>query len=106
MLQGEEGQRGPPGAPGNVSPISAVSVLHVNLLYSHSQAICDAVILFDSEFSADVANYYFLSVSSQVANVIPEPGEPVSRLLSLNTRIEILFFFSLKLLIALLSSWL
>lgn len=65
LLQGEVGQRGLPGAPGNASQISAVSILHVNLLRSHSQAMCDSattvemesVILFDPAFSADVVNY-------------------------------------------------
>lgn len=62
------GARGPPGTPGNVRKISAVN----------SQAMYDITMM------EGMQSVMLSVVSSQVANVIPEPGEPVSRLLLLH----------------------
>lgn len=69
------GERGPPGIPGDVSTISTVLILHMNLLYDESVwwRLCWGRGSWSWAFSAGVC-------SSQVANVIPEPGEPVSML--------------------------
>lgn len=67
------GERGLPGIPGDVSTISTVLILHMNLLYDESVwwTLCWGRGAWSWAFSAVVC-------SSQVANVIPEPGEPVS----------------------------
>lgn len=73
------GGRGPPGIPGNVSTISAVSSVHVNMQSSHSPAICDITVMEEMEAVRRFDSLPSTVFSSQVANVIPEPGEPVSR---------------------------
>lgn len=90
------GARGPPGTPGDVSKTSAVSRVHGNTAHGHRPAIYEITMMEEIVVILLHCIFYCLFFSSQVANVIPEPGEPVSRLLLLHRPDSVIRFLDVK----------